>query len=95
MWHTYWDAICFVPNRDILFKGFGLFSNFDRKNTKVKIQWVIGNSFSETYEVELLSQESDEQNNWHTIDIRNLGVEAIKVEEGVEIHVKAMPSDSN
>jgi hypothetical protein len=55
MWHTYWDAICFVPNRDILFKGFGLFSNFDRKNTKVKIQWVIGNNFSETYEVELLS----------------------------------------
>ena len=32
---NYWEAICFVPNKNIKFYGFGLFQNFENKNMKV------------------------------------------------------------
>ena len=39
---SYWDAVVFIPKRDIWFFGFGLFSNYNNKDVGIKFQWNLG-----------------------------------------------------
>ena len=40
---NYWDAVIFIPKRDIEFCGFGLWVNYHRKDIKLKVKWALGN----------------------------------------------------
>ena len=37
-----WDSVIFIPKRDILFLGFGMFVTFKNDDVKLKIQWRLG-----------------------------------------------------
>lgn len=45
----YWDAIAFVPKREIKFLGFGLMRNFECKDMWIKVRWQIGSYSSEVH----------------------------------------------
>ena len=48
----YWDAVCFIPRRNITFFGWGLFSNYNKCDVTIKLQWQIGDGEkSEEYEM--------------------------------------------
>jgi hypothetical protein len=34
---SYWDAVVFIPKKDIWFFGFGLFSNYNNKDIGIKL----------------------------------------------------------
>jgi len=36
-----WDAVIFVPKRNIKFLGFGIMASYNDKDMKYKIKWVI------------------------------------------------------
>ena len=42
----YWDAMAFIPKRNVTFFGFGLMANYNGKNMKVKFQWNINDQDS-------------------------------------------------
>jgi hypothetical protein len=35
----YWDAVVFIPKRNIVFFGWGLFANFNGSDMDLKVQW--------------------------------------------------------
>ena len=35
------DAVIFVPKRNVMFHGFGIFANWGRKDMKYEIKWLI------------------------------------------------------
>jgi hypothetical protein len=94
---VYWDAVVFVPKRNIVFLGWGIFANYNSKDVTCMVQWQIGEeSKSEEYEVELIDSEKDEEKKWFTVDIRDLGQKPIKVSEGTQITVKVkVTNDDN
>lgn len=86
----YWDAVVFIPKRNIVFFGWGLFANFNGTDMDLKVQWQIGEQGEKSDEYELKMSDSDKEpeKKWFTIDIREFGVKPIKVNEGERIHVK-------
>ena len=36
-----WDAMTFIPRRNIKFHGFGIMASYNNKDMKYKIKWVI------------------------------------------------------
>lgn len=85
---TSWDAVAFKPLRDVHFFGFGMFGSYDKKDVKIKVQWVIGEEKSEEYQILNLDSEKDPEKKWFTIDIRQFGEKPVKVSEGTMIHCK-------
>lgn len=88
----YWDAVAFVPKRDVIFFGFGIMSNYRDKDVKHVLQWQLGeggNDYSsEEFEVEFANEDADQEKKWWSFDIRSVGEKPIKVPEGQQIHVK-------
>jgi hypothetical protein len=35
----YWDAVVFIPKRNIIFYGWGVFANFNGADVDLKVQW--------------------------------------------------------
>jgi len=42
----YWDAVVFVPKRNVMFFGFGVMANYNGKDMKIKVQWNVGETDS-------------------------------------------------
>lgn len=87
-----WDAVKFVPKRDVVFFGFGIGANYYSKDNQLIFQWNLGDRGedyeSEEYTVEFLAAEKEEGKFWHSFDIRSVGAKPLKVAEGQAIHVK-------
>ena len=97
---SYWDAVAFIPKKDIWFCGFGLFANYNCKDIVFKIQWHLGKEgeeyASEEYEVELKDSDKDTEKKWWLIDIRDVGEKPLKVRDGTYLHIKVkVDSDDN
>jgi hypothetical protein len=88
---TYYDAVVFVPKKNIVFFGWGLFANYNGKDISYKVAWRIGKDGvkSDEHEVSFLDSEKDPEKKWNTVDLRKLGVKPIRVSEGEHIHVMA------
>lgn len=78
-----------------MFYGYGLFRNYNKYDMKLKVQWHINDEPSEEIECEKLNADIDEENQWHTIDLRELGCKPIKCDEGDKIHCKAKVLDDD
>lgn len=50
---NYWDAVAFVPNKKIFFMGFGSMANYNQRDIRLKLQWVIDEEASGVFEVDL------------------------------------------
>jgi len=87
MENNYWDAVAFVPKRNVKFHGFGLMSNYEKIDMKVKIRWQIeGDEPCEDIFLELPDADKDPDNRWHEIYIKDHGHRPINVSEGLKIH---------
>jgi len=87
MENSYWDAVAFVPKRNIKFHGFGLLSNYEKMDMKLKVKWQIeGDDPSEEIYIELPDAEKDSDHKWHEIYLKDLGSKSINVSEGQKIH---------
>ena len=78
----YWDAVCFIPKREVLFHGFGILANPNGKDQTFIVMWVIEDEKSEEFTVETTDGDKDPDNKWHEINLKDLGVNPIKVLEG-------------
>lgn len=81
----YFDAVTFIAKRNIAFRGFGIFKNYFGVKMELIVKWIINDEASEEYELELLHEERDEENHWHTFDIASVGMKPIKCNEGDRI----------
>lgn len=97
----YWEAITFIPQRNIIFQGFSIIGKRDNSVAKYKFKFHIGEYDSslsgedaEAYEVELNNDDRDEFMCW-SITLKSIGVKPVKVAAGEKLHLcmKAM-SDS-
>jgi hypothetical protein len=92
---NYYDAACFIPKRKVVFSGFGIFQNYYGNLMKMKVKWVIGEEHSEEFDIELNHEERDQENYWHTFELKSVGQKPIVVDEGCSIHccIKVMESN--
>ena len=37
----YFDAVCFIPKRNVMFHGFGVLAHYDAKNVNYIFKWAI------------------------------------------------------
>ena len=80
-----WDAVIFVPKRNIKFLGFGLMANYNNKDMKYKIKWVIDGEDEfgdEGLLYEVADADKDPEKKWFSIRIADLGYKPIKINEG-------------
>ena len=67
---NHWEAIVFVPRRDVFFYGFGVFAHKDGLDLPVDVQWHIDGEKHEMFHVTLNDADADPEHKWHSIDIR-------------------------
>ena len=53
MSYHYWEALVFVPQRDITFHGFGIFAHRDDKDVKHKFKYGLEGDISDEVKLEL------------------------------------------
>jgi len=82
-----WDAVIFVPKRNVMFHGFGIFSNWSKKDMKYRLKWYIGGEESEEKEFEIVDADADPEKRWYEINFSDMGEKPIKVSEGTEIDI--------
>ena len=82
-----WDAITFVPKRNVKFLGFGAMGNYHKKDMKYKIKWVIDGEESEEHTIEVKEAEDRIENKWYLFRLKDLGVKPIKVSDGGKIDI--------
>lgn len=92
---SYYDGIIFVPKVNITFFGFGLFASYRGHNQTFHIRWKIDDEYSDKYEMSFQHSERDPENNWHEVDIRNLGVAPIFIPSGTKVNVLAYPFEDD
>jgi len=81
--HTrYWDAVTFIPKKEVTFHGFGVLSGPQGKDQTFIVMWDIEGERSEEFTVETADGDKDPDYKWHTINLKDLGVSPIKVAEG-------------
>ena len=59
MSYRYYDAICFIPQKNIKFIGFGILSSYYNKDCNFKIQWQVDDDASEELDVSFLNDDRD------------------------------------
>ena len=91
----YWDAVVFIPKRNIIFHGFGVFANYNNKDLTYKVGWNINDADSDEYEIAKVDADKCVEKKWHEINLKELGVKPIKVAEGTKIHCKIRVTDDD
>ena len=91
----YWDAVVFIPKRNVIFHGFGVFANYNGKDVTYKVQWNINDADSEEFEIMKSDGDKDPEKKWHDINIKDLGCKPVKVAEGTRIHCKIKVTDDD
>ena len=86
MEYSNWDACCFKPKKNIKFLGFGILSNYEKMDMKLKIKWYIDDEMSEEYDLELPDADKDEEHKWHEVYLKDFGCKPVNVSEGSKIH---------
>ena len=81
----YWDAVTFVPKRNIIWHGFGCFSGWDKKNMEYTIKWYVGEDESEEHEFNIEDERKDPEKKWFEIYLSEMDEKPIRVSEGTEI----------
>ena len=93
-----WNSVIFIPKRDILFLGFGMYVTFKKDDIKLKIQWRLGKDGvdyqSEEHDIDLIHENHEPDTYYHTIDIQDLDYEPLRVSEGTHIYILAKPTDT-
>ena len=82
-----WDAVIFIPKRNIRFHGFGVYANWGAKDMKYQIKWYIGDEEYGEREFEIADSEKDPEKKWFEIYLNDLGEKPINVSEGQEINL--------
>lgn len=80
-----WDAVIFIPKRTILFYGFGIMANYNSKDMKYRLKWVIDeeDEFGDEGVIyEIPDADKDPEKKWFTIRLADMGYKPIKVNEG-------------
>ena len=77
-----WDAACFIAKKNVKFHGYGIYSNYEKMDMKLKIKWYIDDEKSEEYDIELPDAEKDPENYWHEVYLKDFGCKPISVSEG-------------
>jgi len=89
---SYYDGIVFIPKVNITFFGWGLFASYRGHDQTFNIRWKIDNDYSDKFEISFVHSERDPENNWHEVDIRNVGVQPIFVPAGSRLNLLAYPT---
>lgn len=74
-----WDAVTFVPKRNVKFFGFGIFASYNNKDMEYKIKYQIGDDMSEEFIYQIADAEKDPEKKWFEILLTNLGAKPVKV----------------
>ena len=88
MEHFDFDAVAFIPKRNIIFHGFGIYGNTESKDVLYKVCWNINGEDSEEHEIQKFAADMCPEKKWHQISLKELGVKPIKVAEDTKIHIK-------
>ena len=68
-----WDAVAFMPKKPVKFFGFGLMSNYEKKDIELKLKWYIDEEPSEEIDLDLKEEEKDQEKWWFEIYLKDLG----------------------
>jgi len=83
-----WDAVTFVPIRNIKFFGFGLMGNYHSYDTTYKVKWIIDEVESEEYIKETKwTEDVDPEKKWLSIRLSDFDIKPIKVPKDGKIDV--------
>ena len=77
-----WDAVAFVPKRNITFHGFGICSNYEKKDMLYKFKWQIDNEAYDEVDYDIADEQKDPEKLWFEINLKDLGHKPINVSEG-------------
>lgn len=91
---NYKDAVIFIPKRDVLFIGFGVFSSYYGKDLKIKLGWEIDGDRTDMFDVTFIDADKSSDKIFDFY-LKDVGEKPIKVKEGTEIHLimEAVESD--
>ena len=68
---NYWDAVTFVPRRTVIFYGFGLFSNYNGKDLKLRVGYALNEEgIQAEVDADYADADKDSEKKWHEIDFR-------------------------
>lgn len=82
------DAVTFIPRRNVYFMGFGLISHYHKSDMVYNICWAIDGEKSDVHKIEMKDAEKDPTHKWFTVNLKELlGIKPIKCSEGTKIDV--------
>ena len=85
-WSSNNDSIMFIPKRNIVFHGFGVYCSKDSQNLRIKTRWAIGedddSNFSDWHDVTFEYENRDDLTKTHDLYLKDLGVKPVKVAAG-------------
>ena len=77
------DAIKFIPKKDIMFLGFGMFGNYNKKDMPMKFWWKVDDDEdSEKYEVTVIESELHQPERTFDVVLKDVGAKPVKVLAG-------------
>ena len=96
MSYNYWDAICFIPQKDIMLHGFGIFAHRNDRSCQHVLKWGTEGNFSDEHKVEFEDGDKDPEKKWWTFNLKDVGERPYKVASGEKLHIflKAQNEDS-
>ena len=75
------DALAFITKRNIMFHGFGVFSNYQNLDMNLTVAWAIDNERSDDHVISLIDSDKDPDNRWFTINLKSdFDIKPIKVQ---------------
>ena len=88
MHSSYWEAICFIPVKNIVWYGFGVLSSRDNKNVEHKYKYYLDDH--EVVLGELSHEDAEKDAEMKTFDVdlkREFGHAPVKVAAGQKLHI--------
>ena len=91
-----WDAVVFIPKKNVNFMGFGIMSSYNNKDMAYKVSWAIDEEPNQgELEWSITDAEKHPEKKWFEFHLKDLGHAPVKVSEGQKIHcmVKVVSDD--
>lgn len=91
-----YDFIVLKCNKNIIFKGFGIYASDQEVDLKVRISWIVDTKDTGSQDLTLPYNSRCHTHNWHTIDFEERGEVYLQLQRGqqVELRVQALNEES-
>lgn len=88
MSYNYWDAICFIPQKNITWYGFGVLSNRDNNNVQHTYKYFLEEDGVELGELSHADADKDPEMKTFLVDLKSdFGIAPVKVAAGQKLHI--------